>query len=244
MSKNVIKIIIAVVLIVVIAVGVFFIIDKNKDKKQNENVTEDMKKFKEEYEALNGKDNGSGNVYQTLTIPEYNLIKYSSAEEIVELMDGGTGIVYLGFPICPWCRNTIPELITAATDAGVDTIYYLDMLEVRSAWELQDGEAVEVKAGQPGYYDLLRVFASVIEPYVLTDDAGNKFETGELRIYVPLVIFIKDGEIIGYRDTTVELNEGQGAWNPLTASQKTELKNIFADLIDEMLGSSFCDETC
>ena len=243
MNKNILKGIIVLIFVLLVVIGIIFILGNNKGN-DTKKPTEDMLTFKEEYEALNGKDNGAGEKYPSISIPEYNLIKYSSVEEIIELAEGGTGIIYFGFPSCPWCRNAVPELITVTLDKGVDIIHYLDLTDLRSIWEIQEGIAVEIKQGKKEYYDLLRVFASIINPYVLTDDDGTEYETGELRIYVPLMVFVKDGEIIGYHNTTVKLPEEQSPWDSLTPSQKEELKDLFRDLIDEMLDKAYCEETC
>ena len=86
-------------------------------KIQNKDIT-DAIKFKEEYENLNSKD------YKKIEIPEDNQIKYSNYEEVVEIIENGTGVIYLGFPECPWCRNAVPVLLEAATETGIETIYY------------------------------------------------------------------------------------------------------------------------
>ena len=72
-----------------------------------EDNSKDALAFKEEYEALNGTINeGNGKEYLTITIDEENPIYYSSLNEVTTLIKEGTGVIYLGYPTCPWCRNS------------------------------------------------------------------------------------------------------------------------------------------
>ena len=77
------KIIIVIGVVLVIALGVLGYLYLNKEK----NTDIDGKKFAEEYTSVT-KD---------------NVFVYRSAEEIINILEHGTGVVYLGFPECPWC---------------------------------------------------------------------------------------------------------------------------------------------
>ena len=59
-------------------------------------------------------------------------------EEIFDILDG-TGIIYFGFPECPWCRNAVPVLLDAAEEVGIEKIYYIyiDNLLVISHHQIQ-----------------------------------------------------------------------------------------------------------
>ena len=37
-----------------------------------------------------------------------NVFVYRSLDEINKILENGTGVVYLGFPECPWCKGYIP----------------------------------------------------------------------------------------------------------------------------------------
>lgn len=119
-------------------------------------VTADMVRFQEEHESLNGQRNASDTqTFKDITIPAFNLIRYVTPEEILEIAESGTGLIYFGLPECPWCRQMTPLLIDVALDMGLDVINYIDVSTFRSTWELQDGIPIMTDSGHPRYQDLL-----------------------------------------------------------------------------------------
>lgn len=244
------KALIALILLALFTVGfllgVFVIAPLfNRNPQESRVPTADMLRFQQEYEALNGQQNAAGTrTMQTIDIPEFNLIRYSSPEEILfDLLDGGTGLVLFSFPQCPWCRQMMPLLIDTALDMGLDEIFYLNMTTIRSTWELQDGVPVMVDPGHAHYQDLLTAFERVIEPlplnpFHLTDEDGNRINTEELRIFVPTVVAIRDGRIVDWHVYTSERafpgNEGNYQWYPLEADESRELRNIYQRVIAAM----------
>ena len=75
---------ISILLIIIIAVVGTILIYKHFDK--NEIDKKSVTKFSDEY-TLVDKD---------------NVFVYSNIDEIVNLLENGTGIVFLAFPECPW----------------------------------------------------------------------------------------------------------------------------------------------
>ena len=45
---------------------------------------------------------------------------------IVKILEHGTGVVYLGFPECPWCQAYVPMLNEVADIEGLEKIYYFN----------------------------------------------------------------------------------------------------------------------
>lgn len=87
----------------------------------------DARKFKREYETLNNDYNDSKTYkYLDINVSRKNNVKYSSYDEVFKILDKGTGVIYFGFPECPWCRNLVPVLVDAADEAGIANIYYLN----------------------------------------------------------------------------------------------------------------------
>ena len=65
----------------------------------------DAIRFKQEYEALNGEENGNGKNYRVVEIDENNPFVYATTDEIVEKINNKESfVVYFGFAKCPWCR--------------------------------------------------------------------------------------------------------------------------------------------
>ena len=216
------------------------------DKKNNK-IT-DALKFKNEYESLNGKKSSNGKKIKSITISKKNPIKYSNFDEVVDVIKKGTGIIYLGFPECPWCRTAIPVLLEAAKDYKIDTIYYINVTGKRDEYEVKNGKVVikedkngkEIK-GESGYHKLLKLLDKELDDYVITDSKGKKYKVGEKRIYVPLIIFVNDGKIVGTHTSTVKSQKS--GYDELSDDEYDELNGIYADYIKELV-NNYCDEAC
>lgn len=159
--------------------------------------TKDARKFKEEYESINDKDNGKGNKYRKVNIPRSNPIKYQTAKDIVKRVDNKeTFIVYFGFKECPWCRSVIEQLIKVAQDKKIDTIYYVDIKDIRNTKEIDsEGHVTTTKEGDKNYIVLLEKFHDVLSDYIL-QMGDEKVYDGEKRIYAPNVIAVSKGKAI------------------------------------------------
>lgn len=127
------------------------------------------KKFNEEY-TLVDKD---------------NVYVYKSINEIINVLSNGTGIVYLGFPECPWCQRYVVYLNILAKEYNVKEIYYYNIKDARSNNTKEYQKIVEI------LNDLL--------PY---DDNGNK------KVFVPTVVFVKNGKVIALDDETSTISDG------------------------------------
>jgi len=112
-------------------------------------------------------------------VNEYNYFVYRDSKEIIKILENGTGVVYLGFPECKWCQAYVPILNEVADIEGLEKIYYYDILEAR-------------KNNTEDYQKMVEILSD----YLQYDSEGNK------RIYVPTVVFINKGEIIGFDDET------------------------------------------
>lgn len=163
------------------------------------NTKTDIVKFKEEYE----KENQNTGISLEIDL-EANL-KYVDNKQANELLEG-TGILYLGFPTCPWCRNMVPILLEVAKENNL-TVSYLNTRKVKKGEE---------------YTKLL----SLINDYLEEDENGKKV------LYVPDVYFVKDGVIVGHNLGTVASQENPKT--PLTEEQKNELKTIYQTLMDKI----------
>ena len=155
----------------------------------------DAYRFKEEYESINGEDNGNGKKYRVLNILDKNPIVYASSEEIVEKMNKKESfVVYFGFAECPWCRSMIEQLLESAKDHEIDTIYYVDISEIRDQYRMdEEGTPQKTNAGTEGYRNLIEKMENVLSDYTLKDDEGNEISVGEKRIYAPNVVAVVNG---------------------------------------------------
>ncbi len=211
---------------------------------QNNNKETDALKFKEEYESYNGKVNENNNKnYLEVNIDKKNPIIYKTAEEVVDLLKTENGVFYFGWSTCPWCRNAIEPLLEAAKEENIEKIYYVDILNIRDTYKVVDKKAeLEVK-GTDAYYKILDFFNDKLSKYTISVD-DKKYDTGVTRLYAPTVIVVKNGQIVAMHEGTLE--EQKDPYVGLTSEQKSELKNIFKDMIKKLNSPDFCtsDTAC
>lgn len=108
-------------------------------------------------------------------IEEENVFVYRDSEEIIKILKNGTGIVYLGFPECQWCKAYVRYLNDVAKEEGVDKIYYYNILNDR-------------KENNDTYKQMVKL----LKGNLLFDEEGNE------RIYVPDVTFVLKGKIVSH----------------------------------------------
>lgn len=178
----------------------------------------DTMNFKEEYEVLNGKfDDARGHNFIEVEISENNPVVYMTMEELFTLMEEErSGIVYFGFPECPWCRTLIPSLLNAMNAGGIERLYYINNYEERDLKELKDGEIITTQQGSDDYYKLLEVMGDYAQVYSGLGDDSIK------HIYYPTVLFIKGGKIVAMHTGTVASQTD--VWAGITDEQKAELE--------------------
>jgi len=200
--KDKIKIILLATTLVIGLICLIFNINSN-----------DNKKFKFEYEILNNKDNGYGNKHLEINIKENNKIKYASYEEIKKILTEGSGVIYFGFPECPWCRNIINPLLNASEETEVKNIYYFNAVDIRDKKHLDENNTIITdNEGTKEYKELVEILYDNLEEYEGLNDPTIK------RLYFPTVVFVKDGKIISTHIGT--LDDQENPFEPLNDKQK------------------------
>lgn len=231
------KICIAIIIICVILVGgfcTFLIINHKSDVKS------DALKFKEEYEAYNGKE-VNDKKYFDVSIDEENPIVYKTGQEIVEILKSEKAVVYFGFASCPWCRNVIEPLIEVAKEKNIEKIYYVDIYDMRDSYEFQ-GSIIpkKTKEGSKSYYEILEILDEKLEKYYVTDSKGNRYDTGVKRLYAPTIVVADNGEV---KDVHVgSIDSQKDPFAPLDDKGKEDLKNKLSDLLDKVYTIDVCTE--
>ena len=191
-NKYYILIIIAMILLITIGGVIFF---NTRPKEESDAI-----KFSKEYTS----------------VPVENVFVYRDSSEIIKILENGTGVVYLGFPECPWCQTYAVILNEVANEVGLDKIYYYDILEDR-------------KNNTEEYQTMV----SLLKDYLQFDEEGNK------RIFVPNVSFHVNGEVIG-NDNETSLDTG-GFDDPneyWTEDKKQALKDKLTILMENVLKAS------
>lgn len=169
----------SIILVVIIGILLFFILI-NKDVKDNV-------RFANEYGSVS----------------EDNVFVYKNVDEIIKIMEHGTGVVYLGFPECPWCKAYVKYLNEVALDVGIDEIYYYNILEDRT-----------------NNTDNYQKIVSILDDNLQYDREGNH------RIFVPNVSFHIDGEVIGNDyETSLDTHDLSSPIDYWTSDEVSDLKS-------------------
>lgn len=200
----------------------------------------DALKFKEEYEKINNEKTSYGTINREVSISKDNPFIYKSAEEINEMIENKeTFAVYFGFAACPWCRSVIETLIETAKEKGLDTIYYVDVYDIRDQLKLDDNGSVVVdRKGSDAYYKLLENLDNVLTDYTLTDSDNNSVATGEKRIFAPNVVSIINGKA---SLLATGISEKQtDPYAKLTPEIKKDTKDAFVKVINQVLHPNIC----
>lgn len=195
----------------------------------------EVNKFKKEYESLNGKTSEDGKKYIDVKIPADNSIIYADYKQIFKLLDS-TGVIYFGFPECPWCRNAVPILIEAANETGIEKIYYMNNLKDRDIKVLKNDNIITKKEGTNNYKKLLEKLSDKASIYEGLNDNSIK------RLYFPTVIAVKNGEIVDLISGTVDSQTDP--YVVLSKSQKKELKDKYISAINKTVMCSGSEYKC
>ena len=193
--------------------------------------SKEVNKFKKDYEKLNNKTNENGKKYKNIKISNDNPIVYASYKEIFNVLDN-TGVIYFGFPECPWCRNAVPVLLDAAQETGIDKIYYMNNLKDRDIKTLKEGNIITEKEGTKNYNKLLKRLDGKVSVYNGLNDENIK------RLYFPTVIVVKNGKIVDYIEGTVDTQKDP--YKPLSKKEEKELKEKYIKAINKTL---MCEKT-
>ena len=209
-------------------------------KKHNNIQVGDAVLFKEEYESLNGLVNEKNEkIYPKVEISLDNPIIYKSDEEIINVLENETAIIYFGFKSCPWCRSMIETLLKVAKDNNLSTIYYVNIYDIRDSYVISDDNNIEkIKDGTAAYNKILKFMGEKLSEYYLEDIDGNKIDTKTTRLYAPTVIAVKNGKLKYIHEGTVE--DQTDPYEPLTEDQKNKLYNDFQLLYESIYTENVC----
>jgi len=144
-----------------------------------------------------------------------NVFAYRDANEIIKILEGGTGIVYLGFPECPWCQAYVPMLNEVAKEEGVEKIYYFNIREDR-------------QENSKDYQKIVKL----VKNYLMKDDEGNE------RIFVPDIYAVKDGKIVSHNNETSVVDSDITPTQYWTDARKIEIKQIFKNMISDVYNNT------
>lgn len=195
-SKKNVYIIFGIIAVLILIISLSFLLKKDK--------MSDAERFAKEYD---------------FTVN--NVFVYRNLDEINKILENGTGVVYLGFPECPWCKGYIPYLNEVAINEHLDKIYYFNILNDR-------------KNNTSGYKKTVQL----LNDYLKYDNEGNK------RIYVPAVIAVNNGKIVGFDDESSFDTKGYETPEEYWKNEDLDgLKKRLSDMIKASF-PSYCTSGC
>ena len=187
-------------LIVIGLILLYFFLIKKEDSKET-----DAQKFKNEYTKVS----------------DDNPFVYRNIDQIINILEKGTGVVYLGFPECPWCQAYVPYVDEVAKKVGIDKVYYFNIQEDR-------------KNNTEEYQKIVKI----LNAYLSNDEEGNK------RVFVPALIVVKDGEIVVFNDETSLDTKGYEKPEDYWKNEGTDdLKTLFEKSFKE-IKNNVCESGC
>lgn len=159
----------------------------------------DAEKFAQEYE-----------------ISKKNPFQYITAEEAIKMLEEGTGILYFGFPECPWCQASIKIWADVFESKNIKQVYYYNPKEIREQNTEEYKKIIELT-----------------KDYLFEDADGNP------RLFVPDMFFIKDGKIIGHNNDMSTMSGNPEEY--LTKEKKEELRQEYLKLVVKLYSDN-CSE--
>lgn len=141
--------------------------------------------------------------------PEVNKehkFEYASLDKVFEIINGGDGIIFFSFKVCPWCQVYAPVLDKVTREQNIDKVYYYDPKDIRKE-DTKEYKELIAKLGE----------------YLDSDEEGNK------RLYVPHVFAIKGGVVVG-ENNSMSTMKGN-AQEYFTKEKEEELKTILEKII-------------
>ena len=116
---------------------------------------------------------------QEYGITSDNIYVYKTSQEILELLNTGSGIIFFAFPENEWSHVYADLLNEVGKSYGIDEIWYYNFYKDRN--------------NDNYYYNNI---VRILNAYVPVTD------TGEKDLYAPSFVIVREGEIIGYDDET------------------------------------------
>lgn len=202
-ENKVIEMVIGILILVLISCLIIIpnITEKKENKNKDKEITE--KKFIDEYPEV-----GEDNVFEIKTI-----------DDIIKILEHGTGLVYLGFPECPWCQEYVLYLNEVAKEEKLEKIYYFNILKDR-------------KENTKEYQKIVKL----ISDYLQYDEEGNK------RIYVPALIAVDRGKVVGFDDETAWDTKGyEDPKDYWTTDEVDDLKDKLEEMIEQITPNTCTD---
>ena len=136
------------------------------------------------------------------------MMKISMEEAIHKMFEKETAVFYFGYPYCPWCKEAVPILKEVAKQFH-DKIYYVQTRDSQKELLYTDEERKELSL--------------YLKDYMKED------ESGDLKLYVPLVVRIENGKVVDGHLGTVEGHDAHE--RKMNEEEKEEIMQIYKKIV-------------
>lgn len=153
--------------------------------------------------------------------PAFTEITLEESFRLIE--EKGTGCVYYSYETCPFCNRAIPTMDEAAKAMGI-TIFYVNLYSDTFMSKSKDEQN-----------ELVQKLYSLYEP-ALDHEKNENTGKEEVKMRVPLLVGVRDGEIVGHhRGITDDFELDQDKLDELqvTDKQKKELLSDYEKVIED-----------
>lgn len=162
--------------------------------------------------------------YVFLSDDDPAFLEISTAQSLKLVTEKGTGMLIYSYETCPWCNRVIPVLNKAAKKAGRE-VFYVNIYSDDFMSKSEQDKA-----------DIIQSLYEVMDPAL---EHEKNEETGEEEpvMKVPLVIAIKDGEIVAHHVGVIdgfELDTDNLDDYQLTDEQVSDLEDIYLEMFKKI----------
>lgn len=150
--------------------------------------------------------------------PEKTMSETTMDEAIKMFENKESGILYFGFEKCPWCKEAKPILEEVAEKEGV-TIHYVKIRDKKLERLYSDEQKENIQ--------------QYISEYMSENDEG------ELTLYVPLVLVVKDGKVLSGHEGTVDGHDAHE--RKMTEKEAKTVKKTYRKMINSYMNALSSD---
>lgn len=148
--------------------------------------------------------------YETFINESDVFIEITMQEAIDMFENQESGILYFGFPDCPWCIEALPIMEEAAKENDKN-IYYVQTRDEERNLIYTDEEKTAI--------------LSYVGQFEDTDDEGN------VALFVPLVVVVEDGEALSGHVGTIEGHDTHE--RQMNEDEQDQLKGIYVEMFSK-----------
>ena len=146
---------------------------------------------------------------QEFDISKENNFKYLNYDELMDVLNNKSGIIFLGSGDCEWCKKAAKLLN--------ESLKYKDIIE-----DIYYYNPKKIKANNnKKYQELLKI----LDPYLTEDEDKNK------ELLLPDIYFVKKGKIIDHNNDLATIKTNPEEY--LTKERKKEIREKYEDLISK-----------